>query len=1221
VHLFLLSRESDVPRIDTGGNTRAFRRAAERVRNAGHVEFRVLGPLEVVDGGQPVDLPRRKHRALLAALLLHAGEPVSSDRLIEELWGERPPRTARDALQNYVSLVRKALGADVLVTRSGSYLLDVSPEQIDAALFERLTAEARATEAADARVEKLREALALWRGPPLADLAYEPFAAVEIARLEELRLAAREDLIDAELELGRHADLVPELEGLIQEHPFDERLRGQLMLALYRAGRQAEALDAYQAARRVLDEELGLEPGPPLRELEQAILQQDPALRTTPVARPVTTPSRRTVTVLFADLVDSTRLVESLDAEAARTLLERYFAAARAATERHGGVVEKFIGDAVMAVFGVPRAHEDDALRAVRAAVEISETVPAIDKRLVVRIGINTGEVIAGGAGETLVTGAAVVLAKRLEQAARGGEVLVGASTLRLVRDAVRSRRRKRRGLVSFEVQEPIPGAPGLARQFDTPLVGRRLELDRLREAFAAARDEARCVVFTVVGEAGIGKTRLARELIAQVEDKATVLVGRCVAYGEGATFLPLVEMIGPEVLAAGSTGEIFLAARRRFEELAAERPLALLFEDVHWAEPTLLDFVGYLGAQATGSPILALCLARPDPAVERPGPTPSLVLEPLTDEQARELAGDEHAERIVEIAEGNPLYVQQLAAYVAEEGAAALESVPGSIEALLASRLDRLGADERATAQRAAVVGWRFSPAAAAALGPLDGLAGLERGGFVHRAGDVYRFHHVLVRDVVYAGTPKAERAELHRQHADWLDGQPDSSDELVGYHLERAAGYLGELGAPGQQVTRIATNAGRRLGAAGIAAWKRGDATATVNLLGRATKLLPRNDSERLGLMCELGGALRTTSSFAEAEPVLCAVREGARKSGEKRIELRAELDLLHLALSTNPANRTQELVERATAAIPLLEQQGDDRALGRAWFYVANVRGPYHCRYVDAEAATRKAILHYKRAGWPASACLSLLASALTNGPTPVDDALAACEELLADADQMGQASIVSLLALLKAMRGTFEEARALVGLAREIYAQLGQSLTAEYTCGRTESQVELLAGDLDRAQASLERSYSVLKQHRERSHLATRAAMLADVLYRRECWKESEAYVSAAESYSVADDVVTEWLWRSAKARLQARAGRHESAQQLVEAAVSILADTDALNYQAACSLDFAEVHRLAGRSAQAATAVEEAIGLYELKGNIVAAARARAFPRNSGELLV
>jgi len=285
------------------------------------------------------------------------------------------------------------------------------------------------------------------------------------------------------------------------------------------------------------------------------------------------------------------------------------------------------------------------------------------------------------------------------------------------------------------------------------------------------------------------------------------------------------------------------------------------------------------------------------------------------------------------------------------------------------------------------------------------------------------------------------------------------------------------------------------------------------------------------------------------------------------------------------------------------------------------VANVRGPYHCRYVDAEAATRKAILHYKRAGWPASACLSLLASALTNGPTPVDDALAACEELLADADQMGQASIVSLLALLKAMRGTFEEARALVGLAREIYAQLGQSLTAEYTCGRTESQVELLAGDLDRAQASLERSYSVLKQHRERSHLATRAAMLADVLYRRECWKESEAYVSAAESYSVADDVVTEWLWRSAKARLQARAGRHESAQQLVEAAVSILADTDALNYQAACSLDFAEVHRLAGRSAQAATAVEEAIGLYELKGNIVAAARARAFPRNSGELLV
>ncbi len=281
------------------------------------MEFRILGPLTAVDDGRAVELPRRKHRALLAALLLRAGETVSGDRLIEDLWGESPPRTARDALQNYVSLLRKSLGSDVLVTREGGYLLDVSPDQVDAARFERLAAEAREIDTPDGRAEKLREALELWRGPALADLTYEPFAAVEIARLEELRLAATQDLIDAELELGRHADLVPELETLIEEHPFDERLRGQLMLALYRAGRQAEALDAYQAARRALDEELGLEPGPPLRELEQAILRHDASLQATAAAKPVTLPTRRTVTVLFADLVDSSSLVEGLDPEAA----------------------------------------------------------------------------------------------------------------------------------------------------------------------------------------------------------------------------------------------------------------------------------------------------------------------------------------------------------------------------------------------------------------------------------------------------------------------------------------------------------------------------------------------------------------------------------------------------------------------------------------------------------------------------------------------------------------------------------------------------------------------------------------------------------------------------------------------------------------------------------------------------------------------------------------
>src|SRR5919197_1832839 len=227
------------------------------------MEFRILGPVEVRDGDRVVSIHRRKHRALLAILILRANRVVTTDMLLEELWGGDPPRTARQALHNYISMLRKELGADVLETHDQGYVLHARPEQIDARQFEALVAEG-----------KLAEALALWRGPALADLAYEPFAELEARRLDELRLNAREDLIDAELERGRHEALIAELEALVSEHPYRERLRSQLMLALYRAGRQVDALEAYRAARRTLIE-LGLEPSEALRALEQAVLRQD----------------------------------------------------------------------------------------------------------------------------------------------------------------------------------------------------------------------------------------------------------------------------------------------------------------------------------------------------------------------------------------------------------------------------------------------------------------------------------------------------------------------------------------------------------------------------------------------------------------------------------------------------------------------------------------------------------------------------------------------------------------------------------------------------------------------------------------------------------------------------------------------------------------------------------------------------------------------------------
>ncbi len=249
------------------------------------VEFRILGSLDVLVDGRPVSLGGARQRAVLAILLLHRGEAVSVDRVVDQIWGERPPETATKTVQVYVSRLRKVLGEGVLVTRGGGYALEVDADRVDAERFARLAEDGRnALERGDPRnaSEQLRAALDLWRGPPLADFAYEPFAQNDTARLEEMRLAVTEDRIDAELALGRHAALVPELESLVEEHPARERLRGQLMLALYRSGRQSEALDSYRDGQRALREELGLEPGPELQRLERAILSQDPALETPP---------------------------------------------------------------------------------------------------------------------------------------------------------------------------------------------------------------------------------------------------------------------------------------------------------------------------------------------------------------------------------------------------------------------------------------------------------------------------------------------------------------------------------------------------------------------------------------------------------------------------------------------------------------------------------------------------------------------------------------------------------------------------------------------------------------------------------------------------------------------------------------------------------------------------------------------------------------------------
>ena len=484
------------------------------------MDVRVLGPFEVVEDGRDLTPARPKQRALLALLLLRRGDVVGTDELIEALWGPEPPETAAKALHGHVSALRKLLGAEAIETRPPGYALRLRPERSDLGRFDALVAEARREADPDSRAELLRRALALFRGEPLSDFRYEDFARAETDRLEGLRLGALEECIDAELELGRHSELVAELERLVTANPLRERLRGELMLALYRSGRQADALQVYQEGRRLLADELALEPGPALKRLEHQILSQDPALAPPSRARPPPRPreERKLVTILFCDLIGFTTQAEQLDPEDVRALQRPYFERVRTEIERFGGTVEKFIGDAVMAVFGAPVAHEDDAERAVRAALAIRD---ALATAFDLRIAVHSGEALVTldaepRAGEGIVTGDVVNTASRLQALAPSGGILVGEATYRVTRDAIEYREEapvrakgKAQPLAIWRaIAARTPARATAPRRLDTPLIGRGRELDQLTDAFdrpepSANRSSSRSSASPGSGRAG----------------------------------------------------------------------------------------------------------------------------------------------------------------------------------------------------------------------------------------------------------------------------------------------------------------------------------------------------------------------------------------------------------------------------------------------------------------------------------------------------------------------------------------------------------------------------------------------------------------------------------------------------------------------------------------------------------------------------------------------
>ena len=968
---------------------------------------------------------------------------------------------------------------------------------------------------------------------------------------------------------------------------------------------------------------------------------------------------RKTVTVFFCDVVGSTELGERFDPESARRVLGRFFETVRDVVERHGGSVEKFIGDAVMAVFGVPVLHEDDPLRAVRSAGEVREEFRTLNEELErdfgtaigFRIGINTGEVVTG-TDERLATGDAVNVAARLEQAAGPGQVLLGETTVERVGDAVVVER-----IADLDLKgksEPVPAwelrevRAGQTRRLSAaPMVGREPELQVLRDAFAEALETSACRAVTVVGAAGVGKSRLVAEFLGGL-DGPRVVLGRCLSYGDGVTYRPVAEVVrqlrpletlisDQRVFAAlsglvagdeaSSTEEIAWAVRKLLEAAAAERPLVCVFDDVNWGEDTFLDLVEQVAALAQGAPLLVVCMARPDLLDRRPGWGGVVRLEPLSDDESdlliAELPGgaslDESLrERIRGAAEGNPLFVEEMIAMLrdAHDGEVA---VPATIQALLASRLDQLPPPERAVLEYGAVEGRVFHLGAVQALAPEQAQLGAALASLVRKdlvrpdpeqltGEEAYRFRHVLIRDAAYDALPKSGRADLHERLAGWLETTSDGvleGDEVRGYHLEQAYLYRQEL-APGVAGDEpVAARAADLLEAAGRRALARLDAGAARNLFERALALRPETDPA-VTLRLDLAEVLFLSGDAAAATQTAADAAERAGETGYEVGRLRARLMSARITALAGGEDASGALLDLAAEARPVFEAAGDDIALTEAW--VGAAWGQLvRCQYAAMHEAVERAVDHAARAHytrWERELPV-WTGTALFYGPTPVEEVLRWHE-----AKAPRHAIALRQQGVLEAMRGRFEEARELLGAGDAAAEELGQTIWLAVG-GMSYCEVETLAGDLVAAEAAARDSCEQLRELGDTGYRATAVAQVAESLYALGRFEEAARETELAEELSAPDDRLSHGLWRQVRAKLAAGAGRTDEARALAREAVGLFATTDMVNDQAHAVSSLAEVLRRTGSEGEAAMELERAVELYKSKGNVVAAERARA----------
>jgi class 3 adenylate cyclase/tetratricopeptide (TPR) repeat protein len=865
---------------------------------------------------------------------------------------------------------------------------------------------------------------------------------------------------------------------------------------------------------------------------------------------------RKVITAIFVDLVGSTARSEQLDPEDVKALVAPYHARVRAELEGHGGTFEKFSGDAVLALFGSPKAHEDDPERAIRAGLAVRKAIEELNAEdewldLHIRIGIHTGEALVmlgarPSEGEWSAAGDVLNTAARIQSAAPQDGILVGRMTYLATKLAFDFReaepvqaKGKSESVAVWEVVAARDGAGARPRD-ETSFVGREAELAHLVGFCDEVIGERRPGIATIVGSPGIGKSRLLHELVEQLEERCDVRWGRCLSYGEGITYWPITEifksaagmlrsderetvaakldafleslatddidelrtiaaslsnLIGIPTTPRGtyttseiSQAELHWGIRRTLQLLAAERPTAIVVEDLHWAEPTLLELIAYIVGDDTDAPLVLVCSARPDLEEVSPGFLGSegrrrtVELKTLGAEQAAALLADltgdpalaetPFASALIANAGGNPLFLEETVRTLRDQGLIDLERwereevgelpVPTSVQGLISSRLDRLKHGEKQLAHHASVVGPVFWAGAVAHLGgengaqsddPRPGLGELERRDFVaHQAvstvagEDEYAFKHILMRDVAYGQVPKGRRAQLHLRFSDWVTvvrGKGEEFIEIVAWHLEQACGLSREVArSPIEPPIRQAAEA---LAKAASRAKRRESLRESHRYYSRALGVLDDQHPElEVELRLRRADILMMLGELQEAAGELEWVAERAFALGRTDVECEASLLLGDI---DQRQGRPTEAHERLTEA-QRLAGLVDDRSLQiKVAFVLATFEGDYRAKHEQAIANLRGAVATAEEAddrALVAEGHLRLAALLISHDLEAAEPELCRCLDLAAElGSHVMEAEATSWLGIVVYYRGRAEEGERLCLRARTWFDRTGDS----------------------------------------------------------------------------------------------------------------------------------------------------------------------------------